>query len=222
MAGKTGTTDGNKSAWFVGYTPQLSTAISMFRMDDDETNKNRKFLEMYGTGGQEKIHGASFPAEIWHDYMTQALKGSRPEDFPTPEPSARSSDEDAAARRPTPSATETEEATPTPTPTPPTESRSSHRPRPRRASTCGPFDVNCNDTGGTATGGTGGGTTDGGSDGQPQHHREPTEQPTATRTATAAGRRQRRHLRLTDAASRSSARARVFHVKRRPFHGCFT
>ncbi|NEE46976.1 penicillin-binding protein, partial [Streptomyces sp. SID8455] len=50
-AGKTGTTDGNKSAWFVGYTPQLSTAISMFRLDDDETNTKRKFEEMFGTGG---------------------------------------------------------------------------------------------------------------------------------------------------------------------------
>lgn len=75
VAGKTGTTDGNKSAWFVGYTPQLSTAISMYRMDDNESNKNRTFLEMYGTGGQETIHGASFPAEIWHDYMEDALKG---------------------------------------------------------------------------------------------------------------------------------------------------
>ena len=58
VAGKTGTTDGNKSAWFVGYTPQLSTAVSMFRMDDDETKKNREFLEMYGTGDEESIHGA--------------------------------------------------------------------------------------------------------------------------------------------------------------------
>jgi membrane peptidoglycan carboxypeptidase len=41
VAGKTGTTDGNKSAWFVGYTPQLSTAIGMYRLDDDETKKNR-------------------------------------------------------------------------------------------------------------------------------------------------------------------------------------
>ncbi|CAM5349672.1 transglycosylase domain-containing protein [Streptomyces hirsutus] len=61
MAGKTGTTDGNKSAWFVGYTPQLSTAISMFRYPDDETIKNRQFLEMYGTGDQESIHDTSFP-----------------------------------------------------------------------------------------------------------------------------------------------------------------
>ena len=103
VAGKTGTTDGNKSAWFVGYTPQLSTAISMYRMDDDETKKSRQFLEMYGTGGQKTIHGASFPAEIWHDYMEQALKGEKAENFPRPSPSARSS---------------TTLPTPSPTPTP--------------------------------------------------------------------------------------------------------
>lgn len=85
-AGKTGTTDGNKSAWFVGYTPQLSTAVSMFRLDDDETKKNREFLEMYGTGGEKQIHGASFPAQIWHDYMTVAMKGEKVVNFPEPEP----------------------------------------------------------------------------------------------------------------------------------------
>ncbi|CAM5368344.1 Peptidoglycan D,D-transpeptidase FtsI [Streptomyces badius] len=47
-AGKTGTTDGNRSAWFVGYTPQISTAISMFRLDDDETNKAREFDRLSG------------------------------------------------------------------------------------------------------------------------------------------------------------------------------
>lgn len=86
VAGKTGTTDGNKSAWFVGYTPQLSTAISMFRYPDDETIKNRQFLEMFGTGGEKKIHGASFPSQIWADYMEDALKGQKPVPFPTPEP----------------------------------------------------------------------------------------------------------------------------------------
>ncbi|RDG36969.1 transglycosylase domain-containing protein [Streptomyces corynorhini] len=86
VAGKTGTTDGNKSAWFVGYTPQLSTAIDMYRLDDDESNKDRKFEEMFGTGGQDKIHGASFPAEIWQDYMKEALKGEKALPFPKPEP----------------------------------------------------------------------------------------------------------------------------------------
>ncbi|WP_327328101.1 penicillin-binding protein [Streptomyces sp. NBC_01210] len=86
VAGKTGTTDGNKSAWFVGYTPQLSTAIDMYRLDDNEKNKNRAFLEMYGTGGQDKIHGASFPSEIWQTYMSEALKGQPVMNFPAPEP----------------------------------------------------------------------------------------------------------------------------------------
>ena len=49
----------------------------MFRWTTTRRNKNRTFLEMYGTGGQEKIHGASFPSEIWHDYMEEALKGRR-------------------------------------------------------------------------------------------------------------------------------------------------
>ncbi len=148
VAGKTGTTDGNKSAWFVGYTPQLSTAISMYRMDDDETKKNREFLEMYGTGGQKKIHGASFPAEIWHDYMEQALKGAPVKDFPTPEPYGEIVDEDPLPS-PTPSETESEEATPTPTPTP-TRSEIEIEPSPSPSpteSSCGPFEVNCEDTG---------------------------------------------------------------------------
>ncbi|UIX32646.1 transglycosylase domain-containing protein [Streptomyces sp. GQFP] len=159
VAGKTGTTDGNKSAWFVGYTPQLSTAISMYRMDDDGTKKNREFLEMYGTGGQEKIHGASFPAEIWHDYMEQALKGVPAKKFPTPEPYGEVVDEDPLPS-PTPSITETEEATPTPSPTPTDEIEISPSPTP--SETCGTFDVNCDDTGGTETGDTDEGTTDGG------------------------------------------------------------
>ncbi|OEV31845.1 penicillin-binding protein, partial [Streptomyces nanshensis] len=85
-AGKTGTTDGNKSAWFAGYTPQLSTAVGMWRMNDDASAKNRKFLEMFGTGGQEKIHGASFPAQIWTSYMKAALKGTSVKQFPKAQP----------------------------------------------------------------------------------------------------------------------------------------
>ncbi|MGY0492945.1 transglycosylase domain-containing protein [Streptomyces sp. WG-D5] len=162
VAGKTGTTDGNKSAWFVGYTKQLSTAITMYRMDDNEKSQNRKFLEMYGTGGQEKIHGASFPSEIWHDYMSQAMKGQPNETFPTPEPIG-----------------ELVGATPSPTPTPstppsPTESASptpskteTTSPSPSPSETCSDWDWACKneeeDNGGTDTGGA----TDGGASASP-------------------------------------------------------
>ncbi len=158
VAGKTGTTDGNKSAWFVGYTPQLSTAISMYRMDDDETKK-REFLEMYGTGGQKTIHGASFPAEIWHDYMEQALKGEKPIDFPEATPIGEVvNDVPSPSVIPTPTESEEEPVEPTPTPSEPQAS-----PSPSVSETCNnPFDPNCVDTGGTDTGGTDNGGTDGG------------------------------------------------------------
>ncbi|MER5465665.1 transglycosylase domain-containing protein [Streptomyces sp. NPDC002668] len=74
-AGRIGTTNGNKSAWFVGYTPQLSTAIDMYRLDESQTAKSRQFLAMYGTGGPDKARGGSLPSEIWRTYMTHALGG---------------------------------------------------------------------------------------------------------------------------------------------------
>lgn len=154
VAGKTGTTDGNKSAWFVGYTPQLSTAITMFRYDDDENNKSRTFLEMYGTGGQEKIHGASFPSEIWHDYMEEALKGQKSMDFPTPEPIGEVVN-DVPSPTPTPTPTQSESASPTPTPTP---SESFPSPTPTASETCR-FEWQCTDAGGTNDGGTDGGVS---------------------------------------------------------------
>ncbi|MBM7437932.1 membrane peptidoglycan carboxypeptidase [Streptomyces sp. HB132] len=165
VAGKTGTTDGNKSAWFVGYTPQLSTAVSMFRMDDDETNKDREFLEMYGTGGEKSIHGASFPAQIWHDYMAEAVKGTKVVRFPKAEPYGEALFGGGAVSpsptpSPTPSPSESSEEPPTPTPTP-------SSPSPTPSETCAPLDWECknNGNGGTTNGNSNGGTTDGATDG---------------------------------------------------------
>lgn len=165
VAYKTGTTDGNKSAWFVGYTPQLSTAVSMFRMDDDETQKNREFLEMYGTGGEKSIHGASFPAQIWHNYMAEAVKGTKVVNFPKPEPYGDTVFGGGAVSpsptpSPTPSPSETTEEPTSPSPTPTT-------PSPSPSETCQPLDWECknNQNGGTSNGNNSGGTTDGSTDG---------------------------------------------------------
>ncbi|MEW2161638.1 transglycosylase domain-containing protein [Streptomyces sp. NPDC007084] len=158
VAGKTGTTDGNKSAWFVGYTPQLSTAIGMYRLDDDENKKNRKFLQMYGTGGEKTIHGASFPSQIWRDYMEVALKNQKAEPFPKPEEIGEVLN-DTPSPTPTPTVTESESPSPTPTPTP---SETETSPSPTPSETCGRFDWNCNHDGGTENGGTDDGGTDGG------------------------------------------------------------
>ncbi|MET7646234.1 transglycosylase domain-containing protein [Streptomyces sp. NPDC005426] len=165
VAGKTGTTDDNLSAWFVGYTPQLSTAISMYRLDDDESHKDRKFEKMYGTGGEKTIHGASFPAHIWHDYMADALEGQEKLSFPKPEPigdkvygGGAKSAEPTPSPTPTPTPTESETVKPTPTPKDPTPDPSQ--------TTCGAWDMSCqNNNGGNSTGWTDGGTDAGTTDG---------------------------------------------------------
>ncbi|MFF8916857.1 transglycosylase domain-containing protein [Streptomyces sp. NPDC015032] len=153
VAGKTGTTDDNKSAWFVGYTPQLSTAISMYRLDDNEKNANRKFEKMYGTGGEKTIHGASFPAQIWHDYMAGALKGQPVLTFPKPSPiGEKVYGGGAQSPKPTP----TTENSPSPSNTPSeSSSKTPSPPTPDPSETCNPWeDWKCqNNNGGTNNGG---------------------------------------------------------------------
>ncbi|MER6995349.1 transglycosylase domain-containing protein [Streptomyces sp. NPDC000410] len=172
VAGKTGTTDGNKSAWFVGYTPQLSTAIDMYRLDDNAENKNRAFLEMFGTGGQKKIHGASFPSDIFKDYMSTVLKGQERLEFPKPEP-LDDAETVYGGGQPSPTPTPTASApSATPSQSPSTTPSQSPSGSPEPTDTCDPFDWKCKPTGGqdgggdssgTDTGGvTDGGTTDGG------------------------------------------------------------
>ncbi|MFJ1896902.1 transglycosylase domain-containing protein [Streptomyces sp. NPDC088115] len=170
VAGKTGTTDDNLSAWFVGYTPQLSTAISMYRLDDNEKHKNRKFEKMYGTGNEEKIHGASFPAQIWHDYMADAMKGQKVVEFPKPEPiGEKVYGGGASSPKPTPSYTPPPSPSTTPSDTPPPSAPASPPSPPDPTESCGTWDWNCqNDNGGTSDGGDNGGAdagTTGGDDG---------------------------------------------------------
>ncbi len=76
---KTGTTDGNKSAWFVGYTPQLSTAVLMAK-----ENSAGLPVSLSGTGGLHTVTGGSFPAAIWTKYMKAALKGQPIVQLPAP------------------------------------------------------------------------------------------------------------------------------------------
>mgnify|MGYP000526755888 CR=1 FL=1 len=57
-AGKTGTTDDNKDAWFVGYTPDIVTAVWI----GDDT----------GAHSLGEVYGGTIPAEIWKDYMSSA------------------------------------------------------------------------------------------------------------------------------------------------------
>lgn len=69
-AGKTGTTDDNHDAWFIGYTPDIVTAVWV----GDDT----------GSQSLGEIYGGTVPAQIWHDYMASAVSGTSTDDFDVP------------------------------------------------------------------------------------------------------------------------------------------
>ena len=104
-AGKTGTTTGNTAAWFVGYTPQLATAVALF--------SDRPDLPLRGIAGVEEVTGGTLPARTWNRFMAAAHQGMPVKAFPPPayggvEPSPS----------PSPSPTASPSASPTPSPLP--------------------------------------------------------------------------------------------------------
>ncbi|MGW7456948.1 transglycosylase domain-containing protein [Streptomyces sp. NPDC054797] len=165
-AGKTGTTDFNKSAWFVGYTPELSTSVTLFRTDPNSAGK--ELISMNGVGDIPSIHGGDIPAAIWTEYMREALKGTPVKDFPEAEDIGVTADA-SGAPSPTPSAVApSPSASPSmqPSPTP------SGRPSPSKSGKpCKPWELYCDPepTSSTSGGTTGGliGGGDGGSSGSP-------------------------------------------------------
>ena len=77
VAGKTGTTNDNKSALFAGYTPELATAV-MFVKDGPDGQP----VSLSGTGGMASVTGGSYPARIFTAYMKGALKDLPVQKFP--------------------------------------------------------------------------------------------------------------------------------------------
>jgi membrane peptidoglycan carboxypeptidase len=159
-AGKTGTTDQNKSAWYVGYTTELSTAVAMFRTNP----KDKELLSMNGVGGLTSIHGGDIPADVWKEYMSVAMKDKdyHPKPFPEPAPLGTVYNP-SPSPEPTPSETAPEE-----------EDKKDDKPKPSRpadpTTPCQPLDFECMTNGGNTTdgqttdGGTFGGTDAGGTD----------------------------------------------------------
>ena len=115
-AGKTGTTDSKKSAWFVGYTKTLSTAIGLW---DQNPGGDHGFWPLIGLTGKTDIYGADYPTEIWTAYMEAALSNQTPVKLP-PDPHYGTIQNEAgmsASPTATPTATATTTATSSPTAT---------------------------------------------------------------------------------------------------------
>lgn len=170
-AGKTGTASQSRAAWFVGYTPQLSTAVAMFKP------QNGPLQDIPGVGD---IYGATLPAPIWQSFMEKASEDMPVKPFPDPvwvghtlnppppSPTAEPSTESPTPlpsgseppRSPFPTPSEPEPPTtqsPSPPPSPPGQS-------PSPSGTCWPW--NCDKSGGAGggngRGGAGGEKTGGG------------------------------------------------------------
>ncbi|WP_433399772.1 transglycosylase domain-containing protein [Streptomyces sp. CA-146814] len=77
-AGKTGTTNDRKDAWFVGYTPNLSTAVWV---GDDIGDKSSMFGVTIGGQYYDKVCGGCLPGPIWRIAMTGALDASETPQF---------------------------------------------------------------------------------------------------------------------------------------------
>ena len=73
-AGKTGTSDFYHDAWFAGITPQI-VAVSWVGFP-------RAQIPMQPPRTRIKVVGGSWPGQIWKAFMTQALAGVAPQEFP--------------------------------------------------------------------------------------------------------------------------------------------
>ncbi|MDQ7992596.1 MAG: penicillin-binding transpeptidase domain-containing protein, partial [Propionicimonas sp.] len=105
VAGKTGSyynsdLQSTQSAWFVGFTRQITTAVMFVKGDKGTDNLGQQF---YGSGP---------PTLVWLDYMKVAMDGKEQLDFAPPtkrtstqSPSAKPSEEPSATPTPTPSET---------------------------------------------------------------------------------------------------------------------
>ena len=149
VAGKTGTSTDAKGniagSWFLGYTPQISTAVMYSRGDGNDPLN----------GYLEPFFGSAFPAQTWLGTMRRISEGMEVEQFPppanleatnadseelptfTPEPTPQQT----RTQRPEPSPTRTQEPTPTEEPTPTPE------PTPTNPGNgCPPLDPDCGET----------------------------------------------------------------------------
>ena len=85
-AGKTGTSQNNRDAWFVGYTPDLAAAVWVGYPDVE-----RPLVDVRGV---DRVEGGTWPARIWQRLMLAALAGTPPRDFAFPQHEATTVDVD--------------------------------------------------------------------------------------------------------------------------------
>ncbi|MFF1304110.1 transglycosylase domain-containing protein [Streptomyces sp. NPDC058307] len=111
VAGKTGTSDNNKSAWFTGFTPSLVTSVGLFGEDAKPPHAQ---VTLTGATGlipsPGRINGGGYPAQIWAAYTFGVQTEVTKFDLETDQGAAVQQ----PSRSPSPSATPTESDKPSP------------------------------------------------------------------------------------------------------------
>lgn len=82
-AGKTGTTNDSIAVWFVGYTPQLATAVAVADLEGEQTTLDGR---TYNGTRIPFACGGCIPGPIWREMMNAALDGEPKEKFTRPDP----------------------------------------------------------------------------------------------------------------------------------------
>ncbi len=89
-AGKTGTTNNTVAVWWIGYIPQLTTAVAVFdpRGAWDYENDRPRSLSGYTFAGERitNVCGGCVPGPIWKDMMEAIVDKYEPESFVEPDP----------------------------------------------------------------------------------------------------------------------------------------
>ena len=80
-AGKTGTQSFNTNAWFVGATPNYTTAVWV---GDPKGQTRMRNIPEFRAQGVNPVHGGDYPVQIWKYFMDVTHTFIPPEDWPPP------------------------------------------------------------------------------------------------------------------------------------------
>ena len=77
VAGKTGTSEENRSKWFSGFIPQLAVSVGMYKPTPDG-----KSSQKLSPQESSLYDGSTIPANIWLDFMKVVTDNMEVQDFP--------------------------------------------------------------------------------------------------------------------------------------------
>ena len=147
--GKTGTSEEQKTAQFVGFTPSLVTAVSMYQLDE-----NGSPVSLTDIGGLGQFHGGDWPVTVWVRYMKAVSANDTKLHFDWYKRQTATPVNPAPVATTTPTPTE---ETPTPTP-----EATQETPGAEVQPTVTPSAQNNGGNGGNGGGSNGGGSSNGG------------------------------------------------------------